>query len=312
MKKTQDLKTQDARQERSPLVGWLINAGLDDMTGRIKQMTGSPEDIDALRQAITAEEARMPQHQRSTRLKPLRAKLKSYEGKADPYALKPRTAVLLDARKALDGLRQVIAGHEDAFMAATLPSRLKMGLHCLRAHMVWVLPDPSNRGQGRKVLTIKSRRDVISPEGFEGWLTSEVTWLKKPTAYKYMNALKGLGLDHTSSEADVDKALAKQLAGGPCNLKMLCDAAVDGVKPQLPGDGAVQTEFDFLKDNLHDFATQAANILSIADQLKAIPQMHKAACARVYGMLRELTGTDWQPSDTPDALCEIDPDTIDL
>ena len=203
MKKTQDNKTQDARPERSPLVGWLINAGLEDMTGRLKQMTGTPEDLDALRQAIACEEARMPQHQRSTRLKPLQAKLKSYEATANPYALKPRTAALVDARKSLDGLRQVIAGHEDAFMATTLLPRVQMGLHCLRAHMVFAIPDTKNSRGGRKPNNRVTRDAVSAPEGYEGWLSREVPWLKKATSYKYMNALKGLGLDHTHTEEDL-------------------------------------------------------------------------------------------------------------
>ena len=231
---------------------------------------------------------------------------------ADPYAASPRWVDLLAAKTALDSLRQVVAGHEDAFMAVTLLPRVKMGLYCLRAHMVFTIPDNSNHRQGRKSNNRVTRDAIVRPDSYEAWLSRAIPWMKKPTSYKYMNALKGLGLDHTASEADVEEALAKNLRVGTVNLKMLCDAAVDGPKPQQPESGPVQTEFDFLRDNLHEFATQAANILAIADQLKAIPQMHKAACARVYGMLRDLTGTDWQPSDTPDALHEIDPDTIDL
>lgn len=236
---------------------------------------------------------------------------------SDPYVPTPRTSVLLEARKSLEKNRAILTAQITEFERQTLPYKLCLGLHCLKAYMVFVIPEPGARnasGKNQHSQRGHVTRDTASPpEGFEGWAEREIPWLKRPVAYKYMNALKGLGLDHQADEEAVFEAIRQNLRIGPCTLKMLCDAAAELVRPQLPAPKPEhQLEFDFLKENLHEFAVQSGNILAIADRLKTIPAMHKAACARVYGMLRDLTGTDWQPSDTPDSLCEIDPDTIDL
>lgn len=233
--------------------------------------------------------------------------------KDDPYAATPLTQVLLEARKSLEKNRAIITSQISEFERITLPYKLCLGLHCLKAYMVFVIPDDQNSRGGRKSNNRVTRDTVSTPEGFEGWAEREIPWLKRPVAYKYMNAIKGLGLDHQADEEAVFEAVRQNLRIGPCTLKMLTDAAAELVRPQLPAPKPEhQLEFDFLKENLHEFAIQSGNILAIADRLRTIPAMHKAACARVYGMLRDLTGTDWQPSDTPDSLCEIDPDTIDL
>jgi len=300
-------------QEKSPLVGWLLDAGLDDMTRHIKQMTGTPEDIEALRAALANERALPADRQRVSRIKPLAAKLSSYEPKPDPYAQSPGWVELLAAKKSLDVYRGIIALHETQFLAITLEPRVKMGLHFLRAHTVFAIPESANSRGGRKPNNRLTRESVSETGGFSGWLKREVPWIKEATAYKYMNALKGLALDHTASEEDVAEALAQHRRVGPLNLKILRDMAAELVAPQLPPPTPDhQLEFEFLRGEMHEFAVQAKNILALADQLKAIPQMHQAACARAYGMLRDLTGTDWAPSDIPDHLCEIDPDTIDL
>ena len=54
---------------------WLVNAGADDMSRRLKAMTGTPEDIAALEAAIAHEEAKPKLSRRSSRLKPIQAKL---------------------------------------------------------------------------------------------------------------------------------------------------------------------------------------------------------------------------------------------
>jgi len=231
----------------------------------------------------------------------------------EPYAPTPRASVLLNAKIALDQLRGGVAAREAEFLAATLEPRLLMGLHCLRAYMVWVIPDPKERGAMKCQKKPVTRDELSSPEGFEGWLAREVPWMKKPTAYKYMTALKGLGLDDTATEDAVSEALERSLSRGPVNLKLLCDAAAEVVTPPAPPQKTeYQAEFEFLRGELHEYAVQSRNILAIADQLKGIPDMHKAACSRAYLTLAALTGSDWQPSDTPDALGDMDPDKMEL
>jgi hypothetical protein len=48
------------------------------------------------------------------------------------------------------------------------------------------------------------------------------------------------------------------------------------------------------------------------DKLKENPDFHRAATARLYAALVELTGTNWAPSDEPDDLANVDPDAISI
>ena len=48
------------------------------------------------------------------------------------------------------------------------------------------------------------------------------------------------------------------------------------------------------------------------DQLKQNPDFHRAATARLYSALVELSGTNWQPSDEPDELASVNPDAITI
>ena len=224
----------------------------------------------------------------------------------------PPAAVLATAKTALESLRGAIITQEDAFHTATLPNRLKMGLHCLKAYVIFTLKNPDKRGQGRKQKN-QLTRELISPQGFKGWLESECSWLKEPTAYKYMTALKGLGLSESATEEDVDDAVRQTLRVGPTSLKALCDAAVDAVAPPAPVPPNIQqSEFDFLCSGLKDFREEAERIIALKGQLQTNPEMLRVACARAYSILFELTGTNWAPCDEPDELASVDPDSITL
>ena len=110
------------------------------------------------------------------------------DGKAE--VLPPATS--LEAIKlALEETRGRLVAAEEVFLATTLADRLKIGLRCYQAHLVFA----HNPGKGGK----PSRRDGSAPESFEGWLADETPWLKKPTAYKYMTAFRGLSLDERAT-----------------------------------------------------------------------------------------------------------------
>ena len=221
-------------------------------------------------------------------------------------------AILSAARHTLEKHREIIIGHEKKFAALSLGPRLQMGLAALQAYQVFVIKDPAKRGQGR---TKKNHvtRDMISPLSFEGWLDAECSWFKRVTAYKYMTAVRGMGLDHSATEKQVSGALKLLLRKGPVTLKSLCDAAVEALGPPAPPAPSLQqSEFDFLCSGLKDFREEAERILALKEQLMANPEMHKVACARAYDILTQLTGTNWTPSDEPDALASIDPDSITL
>ena len=223
-----------------------------------------------------------------------------------------KESILSDAAKALEKLRVVIVRHEETFHAQTLGPRLQIGLQCLKAHAAFAIPADKNSRGGRKPNN-RVTRDAVSPEGFEGWLATEAQWLKKPTAYKYMTAVRGLGLDHDASEKQVAGALKLLLRKGPVTIASLCAAALESVEPQKPEPKKLeQQEFDFLKQSLSAFREQGDSILALKDSLDAYPDFKRAACARAYQILHDLTGTDWKPSDTPDDLASVDPDAITL
>ena len=220
--------------------------------------------------------------------------------------------ILADAKTALTQLRSKLIQQEEVFLNNSLPDRIKIGLHCLKAHMVFTIKDTGKRGQGRKPNN-QVTADVISPQGFEGWLATECPWLKKPTAYKYMTALKGLALNESSTDEEVEEAVRQHLRIGPVTIAGLCAAAVDAVTPRTtPAARIEQSEFEFLKDGLKAFRQEAEQILALKPQLLENPEMHRAACARAYDILFQLTGTNWSPSDEPDELAHVNPDAISL
>jgi len=220
-------------------------------------------------------------------------------------------AILQDACKALEKLRQIVCKHEETFHAATLGPRLQIGLQCLKAHHLFTIKDPKKSGamKGKKAVT----RDGLPTEGFEGWLATEAQWLKKPTAYKYMTAVRGLGLDHTATEKQVAAALKLLIRKGPVTITSLCAAAIEAIGPPAPEPPKIeQQEFDFLKQACSAFRQESEALLALKDQLAAYPDFHRAATARIYGLLHDLTGTHWKPSDDPDDLASIDPDAITI
>jgi hypothetical protein len=221
----------------------------------------------------------------------------------------PASAVVLaSAVKSMEKLREALGKQEDAFWAATLGARLQIGLQCLKAYHVFVI----NQGKGgrpKKTVT----RDGLPEGGFEGWLVSDASWLKKPTAYKYMTAVRGLGCDHDSTEKQVAAALKFLLRKGPVTLKSLCDAALEAVgPPPAPPEKLQQSEFDFLRDGLSAFRTQADALLALKADLHKHPDMERVASARIYSLLVEITGSHWKPSDEPDDLANVNPDAIEL
>lgn len=228
----------------------------------------------------------------------------------------PAPAVILaGAVKSMEKLRAALGKQEDAFWAATLGARLQIGLQCLKAYQVFVIPEAGKRNKSGKNQHSKGlvTRDVASPEGFEGWLLSDASWLKKPTAYKYMTAVRGLGCDHDSTEKQVAAALKLLLRKGPVTLKSLCDAAVEAIgPPPAPPEKIEQSEFEFLRDGLSAFREAGDAILALKTQLHENPDMERVATARVYGLLYQLTGTHWKPSDEPDDLASVNPDSIEL
>lgn len=223
--------------------------------------------------------------------------------------------ILRDVKTALCALRARVISQEEAFLRISLPERVKMGLHCLKAHVVFCYNpgrggNPTGKDKHRKQEPCNVNGSLSL--GFEGWLKAECPWLEKTKAYRYMTALKGLGLDENATDEEVEEAVAQTLRVGPASVKSLCDAAAEAVTPAALPPRLEQSEFEFLRDSLAAYREQSEAVLALKSQLEASPDMFKAACARAYATLAELTGTQWQPSDEPDALAHINPDHISL
>jgi len=224
--------------------------------------------------------------------------------------------ILGAASKAIASRITAIEARLEALQQDILPDQLKIGLHALKAH--YVFAHNPGKGGNKTGKNQHSKAGTVhvdgSSQGFEGWLAANHPKLKKPTAYRWMTALKGLGLNESATDKDVDAALhklAKQLPAP--SLKSLCAAALDAIGPPAEEPKKIeQAEFDFLRQNLSAFRQESENLSMLKDKLAAYPDFQRAATARVYGLLFDLTGTHWAPSDEPDALANVDPDSFTL
>jgi hypothetical protein len=268
----------------------------------VRAKTQRPAVRQALRNALKKLPQETPLTPPSKRAKPITTEV-----------VAPKEAILLDASKSLEKLRKIVVGHEEKFNAATLGPRLQIGLQCLKAHHAFAIPADKNKRGGRPSKNPVTR-DAVSPEGFEGWLASQAQWLKKPTAYKYMTAVRGLALDHEATEKQVAAALKLKLRKGPVTIKSLCDEALEAFGPDDTGDnsGNQQTEFEFLKSSCSAFRKEVDALVALKSELDAYPDFKRVATARLYSALHDLTGTHWKPSDEPDALASVDPDAISI
>ena len=131
--------------------------------------------------------------------------------------------------KAIDGKAEIVAAEDLPSLSAgitfaqteideigrraireALPLRLRQGLYCLKAQALFAISDPSKRGSLGGRPKTSSESDEVSeetsetPASFSDWvLTQPIT---KGSAYDYMKAVEGLGLDHKADEKQLKKA----------------------------------------------------------------------------------------------------------
>lgn len=110
--------------------------------------------------------------------------------------------------------------HFEAAKDAALPHVLRIGLHCLSAREIFAMDPEARARAGGLAKASSSRRDELSdpalsrrdkadtPASFSDWLAT-IQGLQKGAAYKYLTAVKGLGLDHASDPEEVMPALEK-------------------------------------------------------------------------------------------------------
>jgi hypothetical protein len=222
---------------------------------------------------------------------------------------------LVGLRINLEAVRGKLVEQEEAFFRNSLADRLKIGLYCYKAHIHFAQKDPAKRGQGRKGRNQLTREEI----SFTAWLAAEVPWLKEATAYKYMKAFRGLGLDELATEQHVDETLADQrriaasLDGNPePTLASLVAACAQLLAPPAEEPEPEQQEFNFLKERASELRQECDRVLGLKEQLRGQPDLFKAVCARAYGLLSELTETPWAPASEHSELGHINPDAITL
>lgn len=297
-------------QERKR-VSWILSAGADDMQRQLKSMTGTAADRRVLEVAFDLENAGA---QRTTRIKAVTAALKRFTGAVAAPVGPPPAAILKAAQADLEKHSAAIKRHIESFDKLTLANKLGLGLAALKAHMVFAVVDPAQRNKGGKNQHAKGgqlTREEASG-GFAGWLTSINADLKEPLAYKYMTAVRGLGLDHTAADRQIAAELKRrEKAGETVTLASLMAAATERIAPpaELPAPPVQLTLDDYLA-TLKSFREDADTVIQQAKDMP--PELRKAACARAYATLSALTGTPWQPADEHDELGTVNPDEITL
>ena len=227
----------------------------------------------------------------------------------------PGVRNLDDIKAALEETRERLTSAEQDFLNNTLADRLKIGLRCYQAHLLFAVGADDRNGVGGRGRKTLSSRDTVS---FESWITNEIPWLKRPTAYRYMTAFRGLGLSEKATEEQVAFTLetlrhANQTSGLPApSLASLAAAAVDRLAPPAPEPAPAPTQLSF-DDYLTTLRTFREDSELVIEQAKEMPDhLRKQAAARAYATLSALTGSPWQPADTHDALADVDPDSIAL
>jgi hypothetical protein len=201
----------------SESASWLINAGLEDTTRRLAAMTGTAQDIADLEAALAHEKARPTLSQRTSRIKPIQAKLTKFQkansaGPTDApleivtsseVATAQLTGIAADIEKTID----LVTSHEDAFEEATLEHRLQIGLNIAKAQELFTASIPNPTGKNQHSSEVVSTVDTTPTTGFSGWLTKTIPRLKRGTAIRYANAFRALGLPTTAKTVDIRETL---------------------------------------------------------------------------------------------------------
>lgn len=218
-----------------------------------------------------------------------------------PHALPALKTIAADIEKATVSIQAA----ERTFARATLADRIWLGVLCLAAKEHHAI-DPSKRSKGQnqhtKVLTSTRRSEqeptalVIHPQGFLSWLSIALDGVAQPTAYKYMDAAKGIGLDAWSTEQEVRKLVAQRLQEFdarqiPLTLGMLA-AQGKTVEPgeTTKGKSTVQ---EIKTDAVQTLFTFMDEVVNVKDALTPIE--HDAVVNRLAEILRRLTGKEWNP-----------------
>ncbi len=152
------------------------------------------------------------------------APLKAIDGKATVITtedLPSLSATIAWAQESIDDI-------DRKAMMSALPHKLRQGLACLKAQSLFSIADPAERGaMGGRPKSSSGSDEVSDPDAkepasdivsFESWIATQP--ISKGSAYDYMKAVVGLGLDHAAGEADLADALSAALAKNEGSLSI--------------------------------------------------------------------------------------------
>ena len=177
--------------------------------------------------------------------------------KAKSPLVKAAEAAKAKKTKAIDGKAEIVGKEDLPSLAAgitfaqeeieeigrkalreALPLRLKQGLYCLKAQALFVATAPNPKGRNQHSKEVESESDSTSetPASFSDWVMTQP--LTKGSAYDYMKAVEGLGLDHTADEKALAKAyeLAAKKAGEDLTITKLKRLAEPPPAPDAEDD----------------------------------------------------------------------------
>ena len=122
-------------------------------------------------------------------------------------------------------------------LRAALPLKLKQGLACLKAQALLAIQPDQRQGVGGRSKKTDSESESVSeepsvqPANFTEWIGSQAITIG--SAYDYMRAVEGLGLDHKATEKQLltSYTAAAKKAGGDLSITKLKGLAA---KPDAP------------------------------------------------------------------------------
>lgn len=176
-------------------------------------------------------------------------------------------------------------------MQAALPLKLKQGLCCLKAQALYLAAEGVKGGRPKN----RSESDQFSedaekePASFNDWIAGQA--LAKASAYDYMRAVEGLGLDHRATDKQLAKsyedARKKAAKGG----EMLSIAKLKNLAKRPEDDDGDDPEDDSPEALTKEADQQAANWIANWDKTVKAGNLEHASKATLKKLHEFLTST---------------------
>ncbi len=220
-------------------------------------------------------------------------------------ATKPDPAVELlhQCQRDLTQYKLNLDEERDRYEKLSRYHRVAIGLSLIIARSIYKVPNDGSRGNQHKEASVDTAQDSTASESviyekpisFEHFLET-IQWLPRRTAYAYIKAAENLGLDETSTQADITK-LRKAKALHALTAKewaALCGTGAKDKDPVTVEPEKPQGVFSFYKEALHGITEHGKTLSTIRANLD--PTAYATTCAVLQKELEKLTGQCWEPN----------------